>query len=50
MKLAFAISGALARTDILEDVTTLLSTTATEDDAVMLSVAAIRDSIQLAAE
>jgi polyhydroxyalkanoate synthesis regulator phasin len=50
MKFALAITGALARTDLLEDVTTLLSTSATEDDAVMLSVAAIRDSIQLQAE
>jgi len=50
MKLAFAISSALASADVLEDVTTLLSTSATEDDAVMLSVAAIRDSIQLQAE
>jgi hypothetical protein len=38
MKFAFAITGALASTDILEDTATLLS------------VAAIRDSIQLAAE
>jgi hypothetical protein len=50
MKFAFAITGALAATDVLEDVTTLLSSGVVEDDAVMLSVAAIRDSIQLAAE
>jgi hypothetical protein len=50
MKFAFAITGALASTDILEDVTTLLSTRTVDDDAVMLSVAAIRDSIHLAAQ
>jgi hypothetical protein len=53
MKVAFAITGALASassSDILEDVTTLLSTSATEDDAAMLSVAAISNSLKLAAQ
>jgi polyhydroxyalkanoate synthesis regulator phasin len=50
MKFAFAITGALAATDILEDVTTLLSTRTVDDNAVMLSVTAIRDSIQSAAQ
>jgi hypothetical protein len=50
MKFALAITGALANKDILEDVTTLLSTSTINDDAVMLSVAAIRDSIHLAAQ
>jgi len=53
MKVAFAITGALASSPpshILEDVTTLLSTSATEDDAVMLSVAAISNSLRLAAQ
>jgi hypothetical protein len=47
MKVAFAITGALASNHLLEDVTTLLSTSATEDDAVMLSVA---KSLRLAAQ
>ena len=42
--------GAVASTDVLEDVTTLLASGVVEDDAVMFSVAAIRDSIQMAAE
>jgi hypothetical protein len=53
MKAAFAITGALAsspQNHILEDVTTLLSTSAVEDDAVMLSVAAISNSLKLAAQ
>jgi hypothetical protein len=50
MKFALAITGALANKAILEDVTTLLSTSTMNDDAVMLSVAAIRDSIHLAAQ
>jgi hypothetical protein len=52
MKAAFAITGALAsspQNHILEDVT-LLSTSAVEDDAVMLSVAAISNSLKLAAQ
>ena len=47
---ANAWCGAVASTDVLEDVRTLLSSGVVEDDAVMLSVAAIRDSIQMAAE
>jgi hypothetical protein len=51
MKFAFAISGALAASpDILEDVTTLLSSTVTEDDAAMLSVSAVRNSIRMQAK
>jgi len=47
MKFAFAITGALA-TDLLEDVTTLLSTHAIEDDSIMLSVRGA--AMQLAAD
>jgi len=47
MKFAFAITGALA-IDLLEDVTTLLSTHAIEDDSVMLSVRGA--AMQLAAD
>lgn len=50
MKFALAITGALASHELLEDVTTLLSTSAKEDDAVMLSVAAIRDSLRVSAD
>ena len=51
MKFAFAVTGALASpTSLLEDVTTMLSTHAQEDDAVMLSVSAISNSLRLAAQ